>query len=501
MTENASKPMPPPPWRPAAILTGLAIFAALLLAPPPPGLSPEAWKVVAVGALMISYWVSDAAPVPVSAMIPIVAFPLLGIAPIGVTTANYGAPTIFLFLGGFILALAMEKAQLHKRIALNVLIRTGTRQDRVVGGFMLATFLCGMWVSNTATAVMMLPVAISVARLLGGEDASGRKFALALMLGVAYAASISGVTTLIGSPPNALLAGLMNQTYGYDIGFASWMAVGVPMGALMLLLCWMLLSRWSIRLERTEVEGAGALIRRQLDDLGPWSPAEIRVAAVFAATAGLWIFRSLLTPFVPGLSDALIAILSAMALFMIPAGRTKAEGALIDWKTAVQLPWGVLLLFGGGLSLAAAMTATGLDSWIGFQIAGVAYGLPLILVVLLVVVVIMFVTELISNTATAAAFVPLVAALAVSLGENPLILAVPATIAASLAFMLPVATPPNALVFGTGYIELRDMVRNGFWLNLIGIVLVTLMAYALVLLVFGAVPGALPDWAIAVTQE
>lgn len=482
------------PWKLVPILAGFVVFALVLALPAPGGMPPQAWRVVALGSLMIAWWITEAIPVPATALLPIVALPLLGVMPIGEVTASYGDPVIFLFMGGFVLALAMEKSELHRRIALNILARTGSRQDRVVGGFMLATTALGMWVSNTATAVMMLPVALSVAALLGKEGEDGRRFSLALLLAVAYAASIGGITTLIGSPPNAIVAGLMSQTYGYDITFARWMAVGLPVAAVMLVLCWLLLTRIAIRLPRTEVEGAAALISGELGKLGSWSSAEKRVAVVFVATASAWVLRGFIADLVPGLSDAAISIACALALFLIPAGGG-ARGALMDWETAKNLPWGVLLLFGGGLALASGVTATGVDVWIGEQLGSAAYGLPLIAVVLLVVVVILFLTEFMSNTATAAAFVPLVAALAISLGQNPLILAIPATFAAGMAFMLPVATPPNALVFGTGHVPIQEMAKKGFWLNLIALATITTVAYGLVLLVFDVAAGVVPDWA------
>ncbi|MFD2238891.1 SLC13 family permease [Aureimonas populi] len=493
-TKRKETEAPSLPWKPLPIFGGLALFALVLLLPPPPGLSPEGWRVVATAVLMIAWWISEAIPVPVTALVPIAALPMLNVSPIGAATAPYGDPVIFLFMGGFVLALAMERSNLHRRIALNIVARTGTQQHRVVAGFMAATAFCSMWVSNTATAVMMLPVALSVAGLLGNDGADGRRFSLALLLSVAYAASIGGITTLIGTPPNALLAGLLNQTYGYDIGFARWMSIGVPVAAVMLVLCWLLLTRFAIRLPRVEIEGAGELIRDELSKLGPWRPAEVRVGIVFLVTATAWIFRTILDDYIPGLSDSSIAILAALVLFSVPSGEPKG-GALMDWNTAMGLPWGVLILFGGGLSLAAAVTGTGLDTWIGSLLGDAARGLPLLAVVALVVVVVLFLTEFISNTATAAAFVPLVAALAISLGENPLILAIPATFAAAMAFMLPVATPPNALVFGSGHVSLPQMARNGFWLNIVAMVVISTFAYWLVMLLFGVTAGEIPGWA------
>lgn len=480
-------------FKPVPILVGAALFLALLVLPAPDGLGPEAWRVVAVAALMITWWITDAIPVPATALLPIALFPTLGATTAGAATAPYGDPIIFLFLGGFVLALAMERWNLHRRVALNIVSRTGSQQDRIVGGFMLATAFVSMWVSNTATAVMMLPVAISVAELLKDRP-DAAKFSLALMLSIAYAASIGGVATLIGTPPNALLAGALNQGYGYDLGFGRWMIIGVPVAVVMLAGAWLFLTRISIRLDRGEIADAASLFERELRALGDWSPSEIRVGIVFVVTAFAWIFRTLLDDFIPGLNDTSIAILAALALFLIPSGSAQG-GTLVDWDTAKRLPWGVLILFGGGLSLAAAVTQTGLDVWIGAQLGTYASALPLIGIVVMVAVVVLVLTEFTSNTATAAAFIPLLAALAVNLGENPLLLTVPAALAASMAFMLPVATPPNALVFGTGHVTIPQMARQGLWLNILALVVISTLAYGLMIAFFGITLGELPDWA------
>jgi solute carrier family 13 (sodium-dependent dicarboxylate transporter), member 2/3/5 len=480
-------------FKPIPILIGAAIFLVLYLMPAPEGLEPEAWIVVAVAALMISWWITEAIPVPATALIPIALFPTLGATTAGAATSPYGDPIIFLFLGGFVLALAMERWSLHRRVALNIVSRTGSQQHRIVGGFMIATAFVSMWVSNTATAVMMLPVAVSVAGLMADREGSA-KFSLSLMLGIAYAASIGGVATLIGTPPNALLAGALNQTYGYDLGFGQWMIVGVPVALVMLIGAWLLLTRITIRLDRGEVANASDLFSRELTSLGSWSQAEIRVGIVFVVTAVTWTFRTVLDDFIPGLNDTSIAIFAALALFLIPSG-DRDGGALVDWDTAKRLPWGVLILFGGGLSLASAVTQTGLDVWIGAQLGFFASGLPLIGIVILVAVVVLVLTEFTSNTATAAAFIPLLAALAVNLGENPLLLTVPAALAASMAFMLPVATPPNALVFGSGFVTIPQMARQGLGLNILALVVIVTLAYGLMIAFFGITLGQLPDWA------
>lgn len=481
------------PIKPIPIFVGLGLFFTLLALPVPEGLSVEGWRVVAVAVLMITWWITEAIPIPATSLLPVALLPTLGATSGKNAGAPYGDPIIFLFLGGFILALAMERWNLHRRIALNIVSRTGSQQHMIIAGFMIATAFISMWVSNTATAVMMLPVALSVAKLLEGTGSSS-KFPLALMLAIAYAASIGGVATLIGTPPNALLAGMLNQTYGYDLGFARWMIVGVPVMLIMLVGTWVVLTKVTIRLDTSEIPGADALFKSQIAELGNWSKPEIRVGIIFLLTASAWIFREPLSGFVPGLNDTSIAIFAALSLFLVPSGH-KEGGALVDWKTANRLPWGVLVLFGGGLSLAAAVVSTGLDTWIGDQMGGMAQGLPLILVVMMITAVVLILTEFTSNTATGAAFIPLVAALAVGLGENPLLLTAPAALAASLAFMLPVATPPNAIVFGSGHVTIPQMAKNGALLNVLGLFAAGLVTYWLLLTFFGVTLGELPEWA------
>ena len=482
-------------------LIGIAVFAVLLILPPPDGLPIEAWRVVAVASLMIIWWITEAIPVPATALVPLVLFPLTGATSMDEAARPYADPTIFLFMGGFMLAGAMERWNLHRRIALNIVSRTGSRQHHIVGGFMLATAFLSMWVSNTATTVMMLPIAISVVGLVSdetGEGADSRKFALALLLGVAYSASIGGVATLIGTPPNALLAGTLSQTYGYDLGFGRWMLIGLPVAVLMLAISWFLLTRFAISLKKEEIEGAREMIKSELTGLGSMSRAEIIVGAVFAGAAVLWVLRSWLQNFVPQLGDAAIAIGASLLLFIIPSLERDEEGTrigLLDWKTASKLPWGVLILFGGGLSLAAAVTGTGLDEWIGSAIGGFAGALALIVLVLVVATIMLLLTEFTSNTATAATFLPLLAALSQNIGENPLMLAVPAALAASMAFMMPVATPPNALVFSSGHVSIPQMVRYGVWHNLAALIVISTIGYLVLTTLFGVTVGEMPDWA------
>jgi sodium-dependent dicarboxylate transporter 2/3/5 len=466
---------------------GIGVFTLLLLLPPPDGLALAPWRVAAVAALLAIFWLTEAVPIAVTALLPIVLFPTLGVVNVGAATAPYGDPIVFLFLGGFVIGLAIERWGLHRRIALTVLSRVGAREDLQIGGFMVATAGLSMWVSNTATVALMLPVALSIVPrdAAGRLDPSKRNFATALMLGVAYGASCGGITTLIGTPPNAFLAGFMGSTYGVEIGFAQWLWIGVPIGLTMLVFTWWLLTRVLFSVGRAELPEARAAIREQLRAMGPASVAEKRVAMVFGSTALLWIMRPLLSGWLPQLqlSDTTIAITAALAFFFIPNGVAK-DCYLLTWKYVERLPWGVLLLFGGGLSLASAVADSGLASWLGDELAALE-NMPVVLVLLAVTVLIIFLTELTSNIATAATFLPVVTALAVSLGQPPLLFAIPAVLAASFAFMLPVATPPNAIVFGSGFVTIPQMVRAGLWLNLFGIVVIMTAVYSLAGPVFG----------------
>ena len=473
---------------------GLAALTATLVLPTPEGMAPEAWRAAGVGLLMAVWWTTEALPIAATSLVPLAAFPLVGVATAEGAAAPYANPIVFLFLGGFLLAKGMERWGLHRRIALGVVARVGTEPRRIVLGFMLAAALLSMGVSNTATAVMMLPIALSVVELARrddvGSDEDDRTFALVLLLGVAYGCSVGGMGTLIGTPTNALLAGFVAETYGAEVSFAGWLAVGLPLVAVGLALVYGLLTRVIFPVRLPGLPGGRQFIREQIAALGPLSAPERRVGLVFGATAVLWSTRPIFEGAVPGLSDAGLAVLGALLLFALPAGDARQPGArLLDWETARTLPWGVLLLFGGGLSLAAAISDTGLAAWIGASLAVFA-GLPTWALVGVVVAVVVGLTELTSNTATAAAFLPVLGALAAATGTAPLALLVPATVAASCAFMLPVATPPNAIVYGSGRIEIGEMARAGVWLNVAFTVLVTLLATIAVPALTGT---ALPD--------
>lgn len=484
------------------LIAGPVLFLAILAMPAPADMSAEALRVSAVALLMAAWWISEALPIPATALLPIVLFPVLGVMKTGEVTASYGHPLIFLFVGGFFIAMAMEKCNLHERIALHVIRWVGTSPARLVLGFMVATAFLSMWISNTATSMMMLPIGLAVvreARTLLAEQGSAIgasvgdfRFAVALMLGIAYAASIGGVATIIGTPPNAVLVGMIDRLYGQQITFASWMLFGVPLSVVMLVLSWLYLVRIAYRPEIDELPGGRALIESQIKRLGAMSPAEMRVLAVFAAVALAWILRGFVDIDALALvTDTTIAIAGALALFVIPADFRKGE-FLLDWAHAVRIPWGVIILFGGGLALAGAFQASALDQWLGAQLS-VLQGAPMIVVLLAVVLVVVFLTEITSNTATASVFVPVMAGLAVAMAVHPFALTVAAGVAASYAFMLPVATPPNAVVFGSGYLSVPQMAKAGLWLNLLGALLITLFLYLWLPLAWDIDLGVLPE--------
>lgn len=460
---------------------GPALALAMLLAGAPDGLSVAAWHTAAIGVLMAIWWASEAVPIAVTALLPLVCFPLLGIASIQATAAPYANKVIYLFLGGFVIAFAMQRWNLHRRIALTVLQYTGSNGRSLVGGFMLASALLSMWVMNTSTTMMLLPIAVSVIAVIhnsvtGLDDDSRQDFQYSLLLGVAYGATIGGIATLVGTAPNAMFAAFMQENYGTEIDFASWMLVGLPLSATMLPLAWLALTRWVFKVDFTTPNEGRAELRRMKEEMGRISIPEQRVAMVFVCVALLWIFRPLLTN-ISGLSaldDSGIAMAGAIALFLIPSGDAN-DPLLLRWQYAEKLPWGVLILFGGGLTLAGAVSQTGLAAWLGGSLQAIGT-LPLMLVVIVTATMIIFLTELTSNIATTATFLPVVGAIAIEAGIDPIAMTVPVTLAASCAFMLPVATPPNAIVFGSGLLTIPKMVRAGIMLNLIGIVLVSIVA-------------------------
>lgn len=442
--------------------------------------SPHILKsTAAVAVLMGAWWMTEAIPLAATALVPLVAFPALGVTTINAAAAPYASPTIFLFMGGFVLALAMQRWNLHRRIALVTVLLVGVRPKRLVLGFMVATGFLSMWVSNTATAVMMLPIGLSVLALVGqlnNPDGKRSRFGTGLMLGIAYSASIASLSTLIGTPPNALLRGYLADNHDITIGFGQWMLMGFPVAWLLLFIAWWLLTNVLYKPEIDELPGGKSVIKAELDKMGPMSTQEKLVGLVFIAAALSWVFVPVFFPDSP-VSDEVIAMAVALSLFLIPA-RPKGGIGLMDWKAAQDIPWDVLLLFGGGLSLSSAFGSSGLSQWIGEQASGLA-GLPSIVIVVACVALVIFLTEMTSNTATAAAFLPIMGGVAIGMGMDVMLLTVPVAMAATCAFMLPVATPPNAIAFGSGYLRIKDMVRAGIWLNLISVVLLTATVFTL----------------------
>ncbi|MCE9663002.1 SLC13 family permease [Halomonas sp. M5N1S17] len=470
-----------------SLLSGPLLALVLIAMAPPAGMSPAAWQVMALTLWMALWWVTEPVPIAVTALLPVAVLPLMGTSPIAEVAAPYANPLIFLFLGGFLLAEGIQRWGLHRRIALVVLTVSGHRPHQLVAGFMMATAGLSMWVSNTATAALMVPIGLSVLGLLerqGGVGAS-RNMALTLLLGIALAANIGGMGTLIGTPPNALLAGFMADNYGIEIGFAQWMLLAVPPALLLLALAWWVLTRLVYPLPRDVVPGVEQILQEQAEDLGRMTRPERRVAIIFALVALAWVSRPLLQNLLPGLelTDAGIAVIGALLLFVTPA-RWKVRQFLLDWDSARHLPWGVLILVGGGLSLGTAIETSGLAATVAEGLAAFG-GWPQWTLVGMVVVVVMLMSHVTSNTATAAAILPLTAALTVSLGASPLLLAVPVAMAASCAFMLPVATPPNAVVFGSGRLSVMDMVRAGALVSLAAVLIITTVLFALAMPVLG----------------
>ncbi len=427
---------------------------------------------IAVAVVMGGWWLAEALPLAATALLPLAAFPLLGVASISDAASPFAHKLIFLFLGGFLIAAAMERWDLHRRIALEALSRVGSSPPRIVAAFMGVTAFLSLWVSNTATALMMLSIATSV---LAISDEKRENFGVCLVLGIAYAASIGGMGSLIGTPPNAIFAAFVEQSGGEAISFSSWLKIGLPVSAVLLPVCWWMLTRMVFPLDSAPISGGAAHIEKERQELGPMRSSEQRVLVVFSMVAAAWCLRPLICRAWPemfgGLDDTVIAILGALALFVIPSG-SKSGGAVLDWKSAERIPWGVLLLFGGGLSLASAISQTGVADFIGVQFSGLR-GMPPTGLTFLVTWMVVFLTEITSNTATTAAFLPIFAAVADGAGIAPMSLLLPTTLGASCAFMMPVATPPNAIVFASGLVTMRQMFRAGFWLNIASIAVIT----------------------------
>lgn len=479
---------------------GPALFLLVCLIPPHDGLSQQAVYCAAVTALMATWWITEAIPIPATSMIPIVLFPFLKIMPSAKATLPYANHLIYLFMGGFFIAVCMERWNLHYRIAMHTIRLVGTSPSRIVLGFMVAAGFLSMWVSNTATTVMMMPIGLAIikacADITGDHDLKHNPFAVSLMLALAYAASIGGLGTIIGTPPNTIMVAQIDKLYGQTISFLDWMKVGVPLAATFLIITWLLLTKVLFPVKGDILQGKGAqLIQAELQKLGAMKKEEKLIVAVFAVVATLWILMGLVKwPIFKGVSDASVAIAGALLLFVIPSDLNKGV-FLLDWKTAVKIPWDVILLFGGGLCLADGFQDTGLTKYIAGLLVDLE-GMQLIWIIACIVALNIFLTEVTSNTAVATLMIPVMGAIAVGMKINPLGPIVAACIACSYAFMLPVATPPNAVVFGSGAVTIRQMARTGLWLNILGIIQITLVVYFLMPWAWGVDLTVLPDWAI-----
>jgi len=454
-------------------------------------ISSEADKVLAFATWMVVWWITETVSLSVTALIPLTFFPLVEILDIKTVAASYGSPIVFLFFGGFVMALALEKVNLHKRIALNIVKLTGTTPDRVILGFMIATAFLSMWISNTATTVVMLPIGLSVIALLindkDGFTRADKNFALALMLGIAYGANVGGISTIIGTPPNTVMVGFVEQQYQMNISFLKWMMMGVPFSIIMIGLIYIVLVKLIYPNHLGSTNDSAQLIDDQLEELGKMSALEKRVLVIFVLTMLLWIFRSSINIWLPSieLTDAGISLLAAFALFTLPFQFSNHQ-FILEWEDTKKLPWGILILFGGGLALASGLAKVGIIDYIG-DLVSKNNSFSLITVGILLIAIMLFMTELMSNVALVAIFAPVIAGIAIGLDHDMLLLLIPITMASSCAFMLPMATPPNAIVFASGYIKVHEMAKAGIILNICSILIILLFMRFIIPVVFGGV--------------
>lgn len=468
-------------------ILGPLVFVSTFFLNIPDGMSENGFRLLGVILWMAIWWISEVVPIAVTALLPIILFPSLNILNIQETGSNYGHKYIFLFIGGFILANAIQKWNLHKRIALNIILKLGGSTDKIILGFMLATGFLSMWISNTATTVMMLPIALSVINQLNDHpdtlEIENKIFGKALMLGVAYSASAGGIATLIGTPPNLIFAGFAQDNFNIEISFFQWMKIGLPISIILMVFIWLLLTKYAFKLNKVGFPGGKEEIKRLLFKMGKISNEEKKILFVFTLTILCWIFRkNTINLLIPNFDDSMIAISSAIILFILPSKDKKEP--ILKWKDAVTIPWGILLLFGGGLSIAKGFQSTGLDTWIGEQLTFMKFTNSFI-IILIVVAGVNFLTEMTSNMATTAMLLPVMIPLANLMQINPYLLLVGTTLAASCAFMLPVATPPNAVVFGSRLLKISDMVKTGIMINIFSIILILIMVYFGIPLIWG----------------
>ena len=477
------------------LILGPILFLVIMIFVDAEGLSFEAKCILASTAWMAIWWVTECVPISVTALLPIVLFPLTGGMDLATTTAAYGHKLVFLFVGGFLIALAIEKWHLHKRLALNIIRVTGSNKSRVILGFMLATAFLSMWISNTATSIMILPVGLAIISQLKDDpktvENENEVFGKSLMIAIAYSASIGGMATLIGTPPNMVLAGVVEESYGIKLNMFDWMKFGVPLSSFLLFVCWLYLTKIAFKFKNEEFSAGKEEIHRQINKLGRFSNEEIKVLIVFTLTALGWIFRGSIETIFPMIDDTIIAIFFAVTLFIIPTKNQKNNTTLLVWNDTVKLPWGILILFGGGMAIASAFGKSGLALWIADLLTNLN-DVSLFLIILIIVTSINLLTEVTSNMATTAMLLPVLVTIALAIDVHPYFLLVAATLAASCAFMLPISTPPNAVVFGSGFLKIEDMFKKGVWMNLISIITITLVVYYTLPYVFEMTAELLP---------
>ena len=477
------------------LILGPILFLVIMIFVDAEGLSFEAKCILASTAWMAIWWVTECVPISVTALLPIVLFPLTGGMDLATTTAAYGHKLVFLFVGGFLIALAIEKWHLHKRLALNIIRVTGSNKSRVILGFMLATAFLSMWISNTATSIMILPVGLAIISQLKDDpktvENENEVFGKSLMIAIAYSASIGGMATLIGTPPNMVLAGVVEESYGIKLNMFDWMKFGVPLSSFLLFVCWLYLTKIAFKFKNEEFSAGREEIQRQIKKLGRFSNEEIKVLIVFTLTALGWIFRGSIETIFPMIDDTIIAIFFAVTLFIIPTKNQKTNTTLLVWNDTVKLPWGILILFGGGMAIASAFGKSGLALWIADLLTNLN-DVSLFLIILIIVTSINLLTEVTSNMATTAMLLPVLVTIALAIDVHPYFLLVAATLAASCAFMLPISTPPNAVVFGSGFLKIEDMFKKGVWMNLISIITITLVVYYTLPYVFEMTAELLP---------
>lgn len=493
------------------LFLGPVVFIIMLSITPPEGMNPSAMKVAAIAALMAVWWITEAVPIPATSLLPILLYPLLNIMSVKDVTAKYADHVIYLFIGGFFVAVTMERWNLHRRIALYTIKMVGTSPGKMTLGFMIATGFISMWVSNTATAMMMVPIGLAVIAQVTGISSKQlldgtvgiqeQNFGKGLMLAIAYAASIGGVATIIGTPPNTIMVGMLNATYGQTITFSQWMMFGLPLVIIVMAITWFLLVKFLFPTGDLKLAKGKDVIEYEIKKMGPITKQEIIVLIVFLLVGFLWIFSPKLKSIFPslkGINDTVIAMFGTMLLFIIPAD-WKRGIFLLDWKTAVKIPWDIVLLFGGGFAVAAGFEKSGLASFIAKQLESLN-GMHMLIFVTVVTLLVIFLTEITSNTATATLLVPIMGASAVALGIHPYATIVPACVAASFAFMLPVATPPNAVVFGSGAVRIKDMVKAGLWLNIFGTVIIVIFVMYVMPVLWGIDLNTTPEWALKTAE-